>query len=549
MKQTGLTIVRGENLKLPDDFLAKGLAENKTSISYAAIGGKEGQIVVRKNIGQFTLEQAKEMLEHPHLISKKLFIHLGNDPSVLNADDVQPFTILSNDKGKPVLVAWLNGDFSNYKQEGQTESGEARCVKLDVIPLVTKAFKLGDNDLHKTIAELGDTTWAHIFANMMVGPEGSITLLAATGDTCSFLVEGETSSGEVNGCWVSNTYAEGQQAGPVDDLADEFGEAPAAAPTAKPLAPAIPETPAQAPEKPGHGLPGHDVHKAKAPALPQPGPGAATSGAPASVREPMTPETWLTIRVPPGIRPDKKAKWFRHRTPEGWSGKIAGATTLSLQYKDCNKEFMNEYLVQNGIKSLADVVKPSAAIPASAGVPKVTEKGFPARASEPETKPAEPAQKPPAIPEVPAGDPAVTDIPQPVFSPAAVIKLLNFMKDPAIKAAYDKYGEVIAHPGGLEKMEAKLPSLEKQFGGKITIMQIAATPYENTLKFVKSDKEGLTVATLIHYLSLELLKASNMLDALTDPHTKKAAPQAEAKAEPQAVETGGARRRIPMIAN
>ena len=557
MKIDNATIVRAPGKNIPDDLISKASGANNSSVSFAVCASDGNSIVARKHIGSMSLDEAKQFIGHPSLASRQVIIQFSNNPGVSTPEDAQPFTIMEAEdpkdkKIKPIVVAFLNGDFSQYAQEGSTKSPEALCVEKAIVPHINKVFKIADQDLHKMMIELKDEVWAGAFANMMIGPEGSITILASNGDNHTFLVQGETLSHAGDGYWTSNTFGEQKEpAVEQDDLEKELGDAPAI-PTKAPDKPrVIPQSKTQtntapppqvAKPKPGHGLEGSKppvaapkVAPADQPAVrPAPSPAPGPAAKPGTVLPDLTnAESVLKIKIPTSMDGKKKWSWCKHRCPEELlpTLDVRGLTHMSCKLGQANKAFLQTYVEQNKLAGLSvfakflaigdyspetDTAIPQtvAAVPATGKariIPSKKEQGYPERAEETQPAVVEPPAKKDTDPHIVGKpSPAVVTEPLPVFSPTQKEEILTFL---------DKKGIKVPDPKEIEKMEKMAEPFSKQFGGKITLANLAGLKLEDIEEYAKHDLPA--ICRIVFWQSVELMNMSRMLDELTDPLTRK----------------------------
>ena len=222
---SGVTIVRTAGKTVSGDYLSKVTGESNTSMGLAVATTNGSHIEVRKILGGFT-ENAQKLFNHPSLLNRKILVGFGTGAGATSLDDVQPYPVLNNAEGKPLIVAFLNGDFSQFTRDEETSSPEQNCVRIEVIPRVAKAYKYAKEDLHETMNELKDPITMRDWSYFMLGDKGCITLMAANGDVNHILVPGEDISGDIEGGWSTNTFPVPQpKVEPVDDLAAALGDA------------------------------------------------------------------------------------------------------------------------------------------------------------------------------------------------------------------------------------------------------------------------------------------------------------------------------------
>lgn len=510
MKSSGVTIIRGSGKKVPDDYLSKALAANNTGISVSVANNANDAVISFRSIKTFGVSDVQKLMGQDKIKDKKAFLFLSSSLNNTKDEDIQPYPVLVNDTGKPMIVAFLNGDFSQFTKEGQPLSPEVLCLQSKIIPFVQKAYKASGNDIAKTMLELQDELYTDAFANLMVGPNGSITLLPCSGEAATFEVATDILNAEAddNSWWTSNAYDQQEpEAAPVkkvddDDLSDLM---PDKTPAAEPVAVA------QAQPKPGHGLPGSKPGKIVAASAAQfavqPAPDAASVVA-ASIEDLKDSEKELTLKIPPGMPVKRIHKWLTQRMPEQFLPKsYAGLKTITLKRRDANLQFLQTYVEQNKLGSLGDVMH--TVIPKSSGgkvVPAAGQTEFPVT-----DKPAEPAKVPASEPQK-QGDvkPAqVTSEVLPIFSPRQISETITF------RDIVDKKGNKIESPATMEK---KIGTFAKFFGNNFKIADLERWHVEDMQEYAKKDYGA--AGNLLYWAIHELREANRMLDEVTAPHLK-----------------------------
>lgn len=551
-------VVREGGKLVPEGYLK--LVAHKgdgRSFGFAAPVSDKTGVLVRQTKGGLPMEEVDVFQKHDAIKDHRIVMAFDKD--VLHEDDQQPFTLLSNGDDVPQIVAFLDGDFSEYHDDGSSHTDEFFCVQKELIPRIAKLSKFLGGNAAAIMEELkSDPSYGRDWVNFMSGPSGSITLVGADGTIHTFTIAGDTAQHEYDGWWTSNKldYMESSKSGnALDDLASAMAgksSRPKVRPSqhvasTEPLKPQVAKPKA---ETPGGG----DGKPVAAPELPvQPAPNVGDAPADGKKEVPAgsgpdytNPETVLTIDVPKHFDSFKaKLRWVKKRLPEGMipddtqkaQEYIKGLHQISLKRAFANKAFLQDFAQQKGLSGLNALgvvtnggntsvpsVKPAeapkatataTALPAHAGRPKMrptSESGYPAKAGEPH-KDAEvqPAISPtPKAPDAPAQ--AVMP-PLPVLSESQVKQVTEYIEKPETKAAIDKAGRVIADPKNLEKIEQSVPSLAKQTANRLTVDDASKLPYEILIQIGIMNPN--TLANIAFWLGHELHKTYAMLDELT----------------------------------
>lgn len=542
MKLTSATIIRDAEKGVDYSYLQRVVAAFTGGFGVAAPSNSRKTIKVIRQIEPVSVERFLSFHNNEISRDRPIGFYFGGG-KVTSTDDISPFPILFDADGKTTMVAFLDGDFSEFDNTETVHSAAYNCVQKKIIPLVNKAKKTAGDDLGAIISELSDDLWSDTWGNLMVGSEGSITLMAANGDVKTFLVRGETSAADIDGGWTSNNI----------DLQPAEVEEPLPAP-AEVREPSddpfedIPHTPGEYPEKevPAEAKPvqqKNNKNKNTAPPPPAKGSVAPLSTLANTAKEAakdghtkvvdevaalMNPNTMLRLNIPKTLNLKQKHKWMKKRTPLGfvWPGNLSTVHYIECNRAGANPAFLGDYMKQEGITSM-DMLKMHTAAsaqvavqqtPAATSVPASGNAGK--QPEKPVTTQAAAAPAIPAKPTLGLPDKKVTDEPMVMFSPEQRQQLVAMVQSSEFKQAFDKHGKVITLPNGLEQLDKQVKELSDQFGGVTNIHQIAQWPYDQFLKFAQNDK-GLTgVAKLAFCLAIELLKANAMIVAM-DPKKAK----------------------------
>lgn len=541
--EKNLTIARDANKIIPLDFFKKATSQGYNKSWGVAIAHNDGDhIITRKTVAKEVKPEDLDNFQkfkEAGIPGRQIFLCMGNGES-LHEEDQQPYTLLHDDSGeKPALVAFLNGDFSQHRDEASSHSDAYFCVQTKILPSVTAIVNnLGESaSIEKIMEVLKQDDVAHIWANFMSGKEGSITIVACNGDSHTIHIKDDPAMKTFDGWWTSNALGYGESL--LSGLAADLGGA---------VKSAIPKL--RIPGKPkadGKTSAVTALEQAKpapsaSPAPPGDGartePGGEPAPHPELPAELGDPDAKLTITVPPGMETRRAVKWWQKRVPEGMMPKvITGIKTITCKRSEATPTFLQTYMEQNKLGGL-DVLKlksttaavasshkpDTAAAKPSGGVPKIhmpgkKDQAAPAKAEDHRQPTAEPSKKD-AAPHVvgkPDAPQVVTD-PQPILSPLQRDEAINFMNAPEVKAGRDRTGRAIADPKGVEELNKNVEPLEKQLGGLFSVLDFARCDYSDKIRLCNSN--AMLAAKVLHFVSMELLSTNKMLDELTGPHVR-----------------------------
>lgn len=222
------------NESIPDTLLNKLVTENKAGFGFAIKNGDKLEVEKFPRLEEKDrLLTATSLLTNIMSNTKKypvMFTFHEVASEEYDEDEIQPYTILKDSKGNPILTVCVEGDFPTYagNEDGFSES---YCLVNDWLgPKIEGMYKLLGNSPTKLVEYLRTEQFASDF-NHVIGHRGCLAFMPAQGD--QFIIEKNDIG--LEGPWgcVSNAYG--------------YTESAAAAATPEP-APAAPAPEAQ-PEK------------------------------------------------------------------------------------------------------------------------------------------------------------------------------------------------------------------------------------------------------------------------------------------------------------
>lgn len=543
---TGTAVLKHAGCDIPDAYLSKVL-ENQTSIGVAQ--QVEGKLLVSRRKKTLSMADMATIGQALHDKECLFFFQTGPDPTF--EDDVGPFEILSDSDGKPCLIAFLDGNFSQFEQQESSHSPQFFAVQEEILPRIKKLYNLHNGDVKKLMADISeDRHFAKDLINTLVGDRGSIILWASDCDPITFRVPVDESFTEFDWGTVTNNLGYSDTPASVaDDMLAELSGG------SKSTASAAPKASERLPQRPQTSRPtgtttvvpnatsgARTTQKAPdvAPAA-QPGPGSAPNAAPAGtpssapvVNPPVAdPNEMLTLPIPPHMDGKKLVGWIRKRVP----GRELPNDWKQLKAIICKRAhatsaFLNDYNKTLGLKAVAAAATVS---------PKATSTALPTRpasvpsVSQPKIEQAKPVDKPvvkmPVRPGVGATTIAVTEtVPEKVAEPAkveqgyperslkkdtsthvvanksqgmiegpiAIIppggkqKILGIIESTAFKEAVDRQGQLSLDPAKFQRLEDKIPKFHEQVGLE-RIEDTVNWPYAELLKIAKTDPDSIAV--------------------------------------------------------
>lgn len=189
-------LIREEGHAIPASVLEPIIANHKRYMSVAFGDGKQVRIISQPSekvsISLETVQGSDVKIK-----DKNAVWVFGDGPEMLNTGDQQPFTLLKNDEGKPVLVAFADGEFDGSFQ---------KAIDDEIRPRVERAWRASQKDLVKLMEdEMTDPIMGRDIVNTMLGKRGSIVVLSADGVSVRFVTKDDKTCSDFDGGWVSNS--------------------------------------------------------------------------------------------------------------------------------------------------------------------------------------------------------------------------------------------------------------------------------------------------------------------------------------------------------
>ncbi len=506
----GVIIIKSSGESLPKDFLARALEKYTTCFGVCAVHAEAPCLFVgRMRQENMKLDDLHKIIEGQK--DRDLLIYLGQvgEGEQVFADDFQPFTLLEDADGAAILVAALDGDFTEFAKADSAHSAESFCVQEDLLERARQIYKYHDGDLKATIDELISKRHSREIRNLMVGNRGSVVLFSANGDIPAFTAIDDPTAREYPWGWVSNhldyEVKSEPKADPLQKLAQELSggtnvpDQKTIPPTVEPAATAATSVPRTG----GLRRPGRAG--AQAPVEPKPDVVAAAPVPSGNDKQADVPVAafelkqgqLLKIIIPSNLKNDvrKLTKWIRKRMPGGQLPPDATNLNAFEVPLDAGtpKAAIQTYLEQNkmqGLTALGGTVqtaeleqkKEPLASSRPPGVVKAEEfkpKGLrrPGAATQQPAKPVEPVpEKQPEPEQQPETQPQkdttphyitpegqeIKSPPIPVIPAVAKAAANAYLESDYVKKTLDNHSRIIKDPTGFEVMEQQAPPFPKQ---------------------------------------------------------------------------------------
>lgn len=200
---TGLIIDITEDHVPPKQFMELVWSKFTTYIgSVVHIAGDKPELVLSGSDELPPIDDFLSDLEKNK--ADKTVLHFTQSKTKLTDESEQPFVILRNDDGDPILVAMLEGEYFSPTGSDPAHTDEYHVVNGVLIPRMLKMFtKMYGSDIEKFDEELGDDETIGSI-NSLCGTRGIVVLQSITGTTGRYEKGNDDLRGEFPWGFVSN---------------------------------------------------------------------------------------------------------------------------------------------------------------------------------------------------------------------------------------------------------------------------------------------------------------------------------------------------------
>lgn len=179
MAHEGIILQRNKNYTVPGELINKISEEFKSCACYAFADGDE--VLYDQQHGTMALQNFEEIQSE---YNTDIIFFCGKNDSKYLEDDLQPFTLLEVNK-KPVLVAFLEGDFSSFHHPGTNHSDSFFVVNDFLRPEIKDMFQDVKGGLKELMKELDTPRFRRSLRNVIMS-RGQIAILSKDGEILLF---------------------------------------------------------------------------------------------------------------------------------------------------------------------------------------------------------------------------------------------------------------------------------------------------------------------------------------------------------------------------
>lgn len=183
--QHQLILVVKSGSTVPEELLKPAYEGYHKKISACAVlADVEGITTLSPNELDQTDYDTFKSFVNEELKDSPRILYMATSDQDIKDDNVPPFILLQNEKGHPVLVSVMEGDFTPHWKKENQETGLSNAYYFAtefLLPQVTEVASDFDGDLSKIIKKLNSPNYMQMLATQCA-VRGTIAFLAANGD-------------------------------------------------------------------------------------------------------------------------------------------------------------------------------------------------------------------------------------------------------------------------------------------------------------------------------------------------------------------------------
>jgi hypothetical protein len=470
---SGVILSKKANKLIPDTLVNKIVAAFPSSIGAAAVEGGEIKVL---HSDEGADKETFKLVQSDYTDTEVLFF-LSKDKGKRTQLDLQPYVLLKNAEGKPLLSVFLSGSFPSFEHTNATNSVEWYVVEQDLLPRIRDTFDLCGSDIAKTMERIMTSQLLQKDILNLIGDKGGvISFIASNGLVHSFERNNKTLTADWG--WTSDALDYVENVHELETAPNKsFGLTSFRRKVAQVISPDKPATtpPADAPAAPPAETPGRKA----APTPPTTGRKAATAPAAPATTPPAEPPVEPKKETEPSVLiPKEETELTEEELYYQAPADIVGNARLQAvyrrecgflpdDYKDRPKTKRSNTKLKRMKKEKEEAARKAAAVtlksfqdlgklpaPATSTAIPASSTGRKAAAA----APSSPTGKETEYPDTTTHHIPNEEIDVGILSAAQKKGLGDFLSDAKVIKQIDKHSKLVVDPTKLQEFEAKRPS-------------------------------------------------------------------------------------------
>src|SRR6185295_3574711 len=195
---TGVIVVTNPGYVPADGYLEQALANNPSCVGFAVC--KDGKMFIN-SMDKPDLAALKKVFTA--LKDVRVNMYLAKFPDGFMKDDIQPFVLIKDAEGKPVIACMLDGDWVTTASKDSSHSDEYHTAVSVLKPMFEQLWRLTKGDIKAIIEEIEGEATNNNLKNTFIN-RGSVHLIFNDSQVRT-VVDNELEK-EYDWGWTSNHY-------------------------------------------------------------------------------------------------------------------------------------------------------------------------------------------------------------------------------------------------------------------------------------------------------------------------------------------------------
>lgn len=198
MAHEGVILLKKKEQVIPKDLFNKVLAEHQSCMGYALAA--DGKIYMATyDDPPFRWEEIEEIMTHQK--QYEIMFFFGKFPAGFMKEDLQPFTLFSNEGDVPLIVGFMVGDYTPFTRPDSNLSNAYHCLTTVIQEDIDQLIRLTKGDIGAIMEEINTPKSRKNWLGNNVS-SGAIAILGSTGQWVLF--QNNNSFREFPWGWATN---------------------------------------------------------------------------------------------------------------------------------------------------------------------------------------------------------------------------------------------------------------------------------------------------------------------------------------------------------
>lgn len=200
----GLVIIKEPNGVINEEYLKQVLEDYSGCCGAASVD--DNDLDVNSTRGAADLKYLDNLQEK--FLDKRMVFYFGNHPEGFPDDQMQPFTVLSDQNGDPVVITIIDGDFPGFEKSGSAYSSAYHFTQDKLTDMVEALWNEVEGDTDELVKKMQEGPFKEELSNQL--RRGAVVFM--TYDDKVAVCQKTEAAGDFDGFWCSDKlgYSEGE---------------------------------------------------------------------------------------------------------------------------------------------------------------------------------------------------------------------------------------------------------------------------------------------------------------------------------------------------